>query len=109
MSTIAFDPHIKRIFHPYVDAMLKVSIATPEGTFSLDLADYSSVCRMSQRIKIVIEGYMPGHMTGHPMPPPYAGGALPKKDIEDYNKWLDAGMPETADGEKYNGVIIPVA
>ncbi|MFY0598595.1 MAG: hypothetical protein JXR03_02915 [Cyclobacteriaceae bacterium] len=124
MSNIAFDPDIKKMFAPYVAPMLKVSIATPEGTFSLDLSNYESVCRLSNRIKIAIEGYQkdengnyvydedgdPISTVGHPMPPIIKdsdlSGPMKIEDIDTYNKWLADGMPETVDGTAYSGPIV---
>ncbi|WP_109831085.1 hypothetical protein [Reichenbachiella versicolor] len=102
--SVYFDPDIKNIFAPYVQPMLEVSIATDQGTFSLDLSNYESVCRLSQRIKIAIEGYMPGKETAHPMPP--GNNPLPDRDIQKYNDWLDAGMPEKEGAETFEGVIV---
>jgi len=101
--SVYFDPDIKSMFAPYVQAMLPVSIATNEGTFSLDLSNYTSVCRLSDRIKIAIEGYRPDSLTAHPMPP---GGPLPDSEIDKYNEWLNNGMPEVDGGEPYDGPIV---
>lgn len=92
--SVYFDPDIKTIFAPYVQPMLGVSIATDEGVFSLDLSNYESVRRLSDRIKIAIEGYRAESPSAHPMPP--GGTPLPNAQIETYNQWLQDGMPEKA-------------
>ncbi|SHK66648.1 hypothetical protein SAMN04488028_10751 [Reichenbachiella agariperforans] len=101
--SVYFDPDIKTIFAPYVQPMLAVSIATDEGTFSLDLSNYESVCQLSQRIKIAIEGYRPETPTAHRMPP---GGPLPDESIAMYNEWLEAGMPEKKDALASDDLIV---
>lgn len=102
--SVYFDPDIKSIFAPYVQPMLQVSIATDQGTFSLDLSNYDSVCRLSQRIKIAIEGYREESRTAHPMPP--GGQPLPDSQIALYNQWLEDGMPEKEGASSFDGVVV---
>lgn len=102
--SVYFDPDIKTIFAPYVEAMLPVSIATDQGTFSLDLSNYQSVCRLSQRIKIAIEGYRAESPSAHPMPP--YGTPLPDAQIDAYNQWLTDGMPEKEGSSPFEGAVV---
>lgn len=107
--SVYFDPDIKAIFAPFVQPMLQVSIATEQGVFSLDLSNYESVCRLSQRIKIAIEGYKPESKSAHPMPPRKSNGddnPLPDAQIDMYNQWLKDGMPEKEGAEAFSGPIV---
>lgn len=101
--SVYFDPDIKTIFAPYVQPMLAVSIATDQGTFSLDLSNYQSVCRLSQRIKIAIEGHREESPTAHAMPP---DKALPDSQIALYNQWLIDGMPEKEGASSFEGIVV---
>jgi hypothetical protein len=93
-ANVYFDPDIKTIFAPYVEPMLDVGIATSEGVFSLDLSNYESVKRLHERIRIALHGHFPETRTAHPMPPPPYYDPLKPEDLQAFDDWVAAGMPE---------------
>lgn len=93
---VTFNDDIKPTLSPYRNAMIGVSIATPEGSFSLDLSNYESVKRLYDRVRIAINGYNPATPTAHPMPPGGASRALSQEFLDKYDQWIEDGLLENA-------------
>lgn len=89
---VTFNKDIKPVLAPYRNAMIGVSIATPQGSFGLDLTNYESVKRLHDRIRIAINGYNPNTPTAHPMPP--GGNPLPDEFLRTYDQWIADGLLE---------------
>lgn len=92
MPGIGFNEDIAPIFRPFAACMRNVDVATDEGIFTVDLADYAIVRRLHELILTALRGHDPATPSGHPMPP---SGPLPAEKIALFAQWIDDGMPET--------------
>ena len=92
MPNIGFNEDIKPIFARFVDCMVNIDVATEEGVFTADLADYETVKRLHDPILTAIRGHDPATATLNPMPP---NRPLKPEQIATFAQWVDDGMPET--------------
>jgi hypothetical protein len=92
---------IKTILAPGLGCMAGVAVATDEGVFPADLADYQTVKRLHRVIAAALNGWARDangqwknplvRTKDHSMPP---GGPLPVEHVDTFLAWVKDGMPE---------------
>jgi hypothetical protein len=87
---VTFNDHIKPLFHPFVNCMSQVQVASNEGVEEARLDNYAFVRKFHSRILVRLKGV---NEFGQPVPlmPP---GGLPEEDIILFEQWIADGMPE---------------
>jgi hypothetical protein len=92
MAGIGFNEDIRPLFAPFAGCMANINVATNQGVFTVDLADYERVKLLHVQILTALRGWDPATATAHRMPP---RGPLPAEKIGMFAQWIDDGMPET--------------